>query len=322
MFTKRLTAIIVALALVCLSVAGGCGRPSAPASRTPEKAKAAGRTTLSYRLVGEVREVDPGARSVTIRHEAIPDFMPAMTMKFTLKDRAAFDDLRKGDEVEGNLRVDKENGETVDYELTDLVVARPATPPALTLRLNSDGQAELATAPKVLEPGDPVPDFSMTTQDGATVKLSDLRGKVVVLTFIYTRCPLPEFCPAMDRKFSELAGKIGAVPDRAAGVRLVSLSFDPEHDTPAVLREHAKMRGSLPPLWTFAVASHEELAKVARPLGLSYGPGEKEIIHNLSTAVIGPDGRLVRLEAGAGGKGWEPADLLKTIYSRIARAKG
>ncbi len=126
----------------------------------------------------------------------------------------------------------------------------------------------------MLEPGEPVPDFAMTTQDGKTLRLSDLRGKVVVLTFIYTRCPLPDFCPLMDGKFAELARTVAAVPGRAEQVRLLSVSFDPEHDTPEVLAKHAKLRGAKPPLWTFAVASHEELRKVAAPLGLTYGPRE------------------------------------------------
>ncbi len=117
-----------------------------------------------------------------------------------------------------------------------------------------------------------VPDFTMTTQEGRTLALSELRGKVVVLTFIYTRCPLPDFCPLMDRKIKELAGKVDAMPGRAEQVRLLSVSFDPEHDTPEVLRKHAQVQGARPPLWTFAVASHDELAKVAGPLGLMYGP--------------------------------------------------
>ena len=97
------------------------------------------------------------------------------------------------------------------------------------------------------------------------MRLSDLRGKVVALTFIYTRCPLPDFCPLMDRKFAELADRIGAVAGRAEHVRLLSVSFDPEHDTPEVLRKHAENLGARPPLWRFAVASHEELGQGRRP---------------------------------------------------------
>ena len=140
-------------------------------------------------------------------------------------------------------------------------------------------------------------------------------AKVVALTFIYTRCPLPDFCPALDGKFAELARRISAVPARAERVRLLSISFDPEHDTPAVLRAHAKLRGAKPPLWRFAVASHEELARVAGSLGLQYAPASGQVIHNRVAAVIGPGGRLARLE---GGGQWTADDFIKTIYDRAS----
>ncbi len=107
----------------------------------------------------------------------------------------------------------------------------------------------------------------MTASDGSPLKLSDFRGKEVALTFIFTRCPLPEFCPRMDRKFAELADRIGAVSNRAEKIRLLSVSFDPEHDPPEFLAAHAKNRGAKRPLWTFAVALHAELNRVAA-LGL------------------------------------------------------
>ena len=268
-----------------------------------------------------MREVEAKSGLVTIRHEAIPGFMDAMTMPFDVKDREVLDDLRPGDEVEGTLRVVSERGVVKDYELVDLRVTRPAPAPKMTLDL-SGGTAQLRPAPRSLEVGEAVPDFAMTTQEGETLKLSDLRGKVVVLTFIYTRCPLPDFCPLMDRKFAELADRIGAVAGRAEHVRLLSVSFDPEHDTPEVLRKHAENLGARPPLWRFAVASHEELGKVAAPLGLTYGPAAGEIIHNLSTAVIDPQGRLVRLDVGASSRAWKSADFLKVIYSRIPESGG
>jgi protein SCO1/2 len=229
-------------------------------------------------------------------------------MPFNVPDRADLDDVRPGDRVEGTLRV----GPT-SSALTGLTVTDPAPPQALSLDL-SGGEAKLRPKTPLLEPGQAVPDFAMTTQDGRTLRLSDLRGKVVVLTFIYTRCPLPDFCPLMDRKISELASLVGPDSERAQKVRLLSVSFDPEHDTPEDLARHAKAMGARPPLWTFAVASHVELQKVAEPLGLSYGPTEREIIHTLSTAVIGPDGRLVRLERG---RSWTPAKLFQDVRDQL-----
>jgi protein SCO1/2 len=289
-----------------LSIIAALGFTAGCTSRTPPgeektspvaaKAQSPAVSIVHYKVTGVVRRVKPDSGQVVIAHEAIQGFMNAMTMPFTLKDHSLLDDVQPGDQVEGQLRVEKEGKVVKDYELTDLVVTHPALP-----------------APKRLEPGQMVPDFTMTTQEGRTVTLSDLRGDVVVLTFIYTRCPLPDYCPLMDRKFAELAGKLAASPKRASRVRLLSLSFDPEHDTPEVLRKHAEVQGGKPPLWTFAVASHDELAKVAGPLGLTYGPTSTEIIHNLSTAVIDPEGRLARLEVGSEAKKLPASELFKFI---------
>src|SRR5262249_51266846 len=147
--------------------------------------------------------------------------------------------------------------------------------------------------------------------------LADLRGQVVVLTFIYTRCPLPNFCPMQDQKFARLASLLGATRERAGAVRLLSVSFDPEHDTPEVLAGHARIKGAKPPLWTFAVATHEELRKVAEPLGLTYGPTKDEVIHNLVTAVIDPAGRLVALERGGS---WSPQEGFRICARLIGRS--
>ncbi len=173
------------------------------------------------------------------------------------------------------------DGAVNDYELRGVVVTKPAPKETMVLRL-SQGKAELVPAPKQLQVGEAVPDFAMTMQDGKVVRLSQLRGKVVVLTFVYTRCPLPDFCPLMDKKFGALAQSIAAFPQRAQHIRLISLSFDPEHDTPEVLRKHALIRGAMPPLWSYAVANHEELAKVAPGLGLVYGAvGARSFITSL-----------------------------------------
>jgi protein SCO1 len=290
------------LIMAILPAIVGCGR------EIPTGKEVASKTSKRFSLKGVVRKVDAGSGEVTIAHEAIPGFMPRMTMPFTLKDKSLLDDVRPGDEVEGPLEVTYEGGEVKEVDLADLTVTQTAPPAPATSFLPP------APAPATLQPGEPVPDFAVTTQEGRTLRLSDLRGDVVILTFIYTRCPLPEFCPAMDAKFAELARRISAVPARASRVRLISVSFDPEHDSPEVLAAHAARRGAKPPLWTFAAASPEELARVAGPLGLTYLSGTREIEHNLRTAVIGPDGKLARLEPGSS---WATANLLKTVYGLI-----
>jgi protein SCO1 len=272
-------------------------------------------TTEDYTLKGVVRSVAPESGRVMIRHEEIPGFMKAMTMPFHPADESILGLLHPGDEVEGILHVEKQDGAVRDYQLRDLKVTKPAAPRTLTLDISKE-RVQLRQKPPILAVGEAVPDFAMTGQDGKMVKLSDLRGKVVVLTFIYTRCPMPDFCPLMDRRFSGLAQRLSAFPKRAKDIRLISLSFDPENDTPEVLRKHAAIRGAIPPLWSYAVASHEELARIAPRLGLFFGPDGKEIAHNLCTAIIDPQGNLARLDVGKQPDNWEAA-FLKTIHGLL-----
>jgi protein SCO1 len=296
--------------IVVVAVAAGCGRAPAPSGPAPvpipATATATGETT--FRLKGIVQDVDLDAGVVAIAHENIPGLMKAMTMEFTPKDRSNLRELGPGDEVEGPLVVSRTEGGITDYNLLSLKVTRRGI-----------GKVDRPERPALLKPGELVPDFEMTTQDGKRVKLSELRGNVVVLTFLYTRCPLPDYCPALDAKFRRLAERLGTVKARAEHVRLLSVSFDPEHDTPEVLRAHAAMQGARPPLWTFAVASHEELRRVIGRLGLVYAPTANQIIHSVSTAVIAPDGTLAQLVSGEAGKSWKPDDLLPTILAHLPK---
>lgn len=309
--------------LLCvLAMFVACGGPQAEPDELVQPEAPPEIEVKVYDLTGVVRGVDVEGRELQIHHDEIPDFMKAMTMPFDVADDVDMDDFRVGDELEAKLKVEYEDGLVRDYELVDPVVTKPALDTGPSAILDLSGETPVVkTRPDRLQPGDEVPDFALTDQDGQTSNLADLRGKVVVLTFVYTRCPLPDFCPAMDRRFSELSQSLAASASRSEKVRLVSLSFDPENDTPEVLKKHAETRGVKPPLWTYAVASHEELGKIAPAMGLVYGPGKDEIIHNLCTAVIGPDGKLARLEVGTKNNDWTTADMLKSIAPLLADAE-
>jgi protein SCO1/2 len=323
--------LILAFVAVGASPITGCARrdqESGGASQPPgQHGKGAGaglaapaRVVVDYPLKGVVKRVEKELERLTIDHEAIPGFMDAMKMSFPCSDQALLENLKPGDSVTATLQVAKENEVVIEYHLRDVAVTKPGlsdTGANGPLADSSQGPGQV----RRLETGDHLPDFSMTDQDGKTVKLADLRGNVVVLTFIYTRCPLPDFCPLMDRKFAELAQHLSNSPGRARYVRLISLSFDPDHDTADVLRKHAQVRGATPPLWTFAVASHDELAKIAGPLGLFYGPGKDDIAHNLCTAIIDQEGKLARLEVGTTRNKWETISFIKSIYSLISTSR-
>lgn len=262
----------------------------------------------SYKLKGIVRKIDKDSGQVMIRHEEIPGYMKAMTMPFDLKGQEVLGELFPGDEVEGELVVKAD-----DIELKGLVITNPAPPASIKFGPNG---VEVQAKPVTLIAGEMVPEFKFTLQDGKPAKLGDYRGKLVVLTFIYTRCPLPTFCPMMDRKFGELAARLAAT-GKGDAVRLLSISFDPEHDTPEALTKHAAAKGAKTPLWSFGVATHEELGKFGPLLGLTYGPGEKEVIHNLVTAVIGPDGTLLRLDQGSSGGAWTVDDMNASLIKAL-----
>jgi protein SCO1 len=315
-FVFMILVLVVAACAGCGRDRGGGEQERASQTRVHKGTAAPDAGVTDYVLKGVVKRVEKEREHVTIQHEAIPGFMDAMTMRFAYKDKDSLDSLRAGDHVQGTLRVQKAWGVVQAYELLGLTV-NPAAPAPPTPDI-SRNKALMREQPRRLETGDPVPDFTMTGQDGHAIKLSDLRGNVVVLTFIYTRCPLPDFCPFMDKKFAELAGRIAAFPGRARQIRLISLSFDPDHDTPELLRKHAQSRGATPPLWSFAVASHAELAKIGAPLGLFYQPGASEIAHNLCTAIIDPQGRLARLQIGTESNKWDTAEFQRTIYSLLA----
>jgi protein SCO1 len=321
MFRKRLRVMIFSpLALLTGCGHDRSGEQAAPTSlAAPSKPAREDPGVTDYKLKGVVKRVETELEHVTIAHEAIPGFMDAMKMRFAYKNKNALATLRPGDLVEGTLRVEHALGAVSSYELSDLQVLKPASSVQAAPNI-SKNKALVGPQHRLLEVGQPVPDFTLTNQDGQAVKLSDLRGNVVALTFIYTRCPLPDFCPLMDKKFAELAQGIALYPERARQIRLISLSFDPEHDTPEVLRKHAQIRGAASPVWTYAVASHAELAKIGVPLGLFYQPGDTEIAHNLATAVIDREGNLARLEIGTKRNEWDSTDMRKTLYSLLPPA--
>jgi protein SCO1/2 len=298
------------------------GQNAASSPAQPEASNAGSSATVSgstaaktaepkrYKLTGTVRKIDKESGQVMIRHDEIPGYMKAMTMPFDLKGQEVLNELFPGDEVEGELIVKSD-----DIEIKNLVITNPAPPTAIKFGPNG---VEVQAKPTLLLAGELVPEFQFTLQDGKAAKLGDYRGKIVLLTFIYTRCPLPNFCPMMDRKFGELAARLSAT-GKGENVRLLSVSFDPENDTPEVLAKHAAAKGAKMPLWSFGVATHEELGKFGPLLGLMYGPGEKEVLHNLVTAVIGPDGTLLRLDQGASGGAWLVDDMYGSILKAMAK---
>jgi protein SCO1/2 len=246
-----------------------------------------------------VLAVTPERGEVTIRHQDIKGFMPGMTMSFKT-DKPASAAVKPGDLVTGTLVV----GE-VDVHISKLsVTGHRQLDPATTV-LPADGSA-------IIQPGDSVKDAALLDQDGKTRHMAEWRGHRVVLTFVYTRCPLPEFCPLMNQHFRTLQTRIAGTP-ALADVRLLTMTLDPAFDTPKVLKPFAEAQGADPARWTFLTADPKEAADFMAQFGILVErdpSSEVQITHNLRTAVIGPDGRLKSVHTG---NRWTPDDVVADL---------
>ena len=252
-----------------------------------------------YQLKGTVISVDVGHEQIIVNHEAIPGFMEAMTMSYGVKDDAALKQLKPGDRITARVVVTSD-----DVWLDNIVIVQKAAANAPAPELDQH----------IPQPGEMVPDFTFVNQDGRRIHFRSYRGKVVLLTFIYTRCPFPNYCPLMTRNFEEINNQLAANAALNAGIRLLSLSFDPEHDTPAVLKAYGQRYADKndPGFrhWEFASVPSAELKDVSRFFGFTYEEQGGQIVHSLSTALVGPDQKLFRWYSG---NGWSPSEVLKDI---------
>lgn len=250
-----------------------------------------------FTVVGQIVAIDRRTNYVTLRHEDITGFMPGMTMPFAVKDPSLLDGRAPGDLVSATLLV-----QNTDAWLTRITRTGSAPLPAAADR----------PAPG-LAPGDRVPDQTFVDQDDAPLTMGWADGRPVVMTFIYTRCPLPDFCPAIDRRFVALQTAIRGDSGALAGARLLSISIDPAHDRPAVLKAHAQKLGADPAVWRFVTAPAAEIAAFGRQFGLDVrqtGSAPADIEHNLRTVVIDRQRRIVETRTGSG---WTAADVLVTL---------
>jgi protein SCO1/2 len=256
-----------------------------------------------YPIKGKVVNVDKRGAVVNLAHESIPGYMDAMTMPFKLKDPSLLDVMADGDRLQATLVV-----AGVRSWLEDVVVV-------------SESADTSATAANSLEPkaGDQVPDFSLVNQHGKRITLGQYRDRALVVTFIYTRCPLPDYCPLMTEHFIDIEKSLAAEPELYAKTHLLSVTVDPEYDTPKVLREYAareleaRMNGGKPDFahWELATGSKDEVKRVASFFGMQYWQEGDQIIHSLRTAVIGPDGKLVKLYPG---NEWKPQEVIAELH--------
>jgi protein SCO1/2 len=281
---SRIRIVLISLTLAAVVFSASCNRTK------PAVAK-------RYPFTGRVVSIDAQGQSAVIDGDKIPGFMDAMAMSYRVKPPATLSQLSPGDSISAEVVV-----VDPDYWLENVKVtahAKASRAPATTQRIPA--------------PGDNVPNFSFTNQDRRRTSIQEYRGKVVLVTFIYTRCPFPDFCPRMSSNFAEIDKQLVADPALAAHIHLLSLSFDPEHDTPKVLRDYAfavahTRDTTLFRRWEFAAPRRGDLAKIADFFGLIVKPEGRLITHNLSTTVVGPDGKIVKWYHGGD---WRSSDLIE-----------
>jgi protein SCO1 len=252
-------------------------------------------------IAGKIVEVDVANRRVTIAHGDIPGFMPAMTMPFAVleKDAPLLRGMGPGDEVTATLVAPDSR-----YWLEDLVVVKKGAP---------EPDATPAAPAHEPHPGDVMPDVALVDQDGKAFRLADLRGKAVALTFVFTRCPLPDFCPLLMKSFAAAEALLTKDAALSARTHLLTVSFDTTHDTPDVLRAFGKpFQTTAPPFthWTLATGKDEAIRALGGALELDYVAESRSFTHNLRTAVLDRDGKLRRLFRG---NEWKAEELVAEL---------
>jgi len=291
---KTLPLILIAVFLFACSGFWGCSQPKRSS------------TEKRFDFKGKVIAVEKDKRLVTIEHEDIKDYMPGMTMPFTVKDDWAFDVLVPGDHVSAIYVVDG-----TQSWLEQLVITKEGAATASPV----PGQAVEAKA------GDEVPNYRLINQDGKAIRIQDYKGKTLLLTFIFTRCQDPDQCTLMSSNFATIDQGLQKQPEVYGKTHLLSISFDPEYDTPKVLRSYGaaytgRYTDETFDHWEFASGSADEVKGIAQFFGLRYykdtQSGKEQVIHSLRTAVIGPDSKIVKVYRG---NDWKPDEVLKDLQA-------
>ncbi len=256
-----------------------------------------------YEMKGQVLAVDRDKVEILVKHEEIVGLMPAMTMPYKVESASMLDNIGPGDLITTDLAVGNRAGIITKITKTG------------TAKVDVPAPAPMSSGFELIKPGDTVPNQAFIDQNGTSRHLNDIRdGHPLALTFMYTKCPMPTYCPMMDRQFATIQKVIKSNPKLNGKTRLLSVSFDPKNDTPAVLKAHARELGADPNVWTFVTGDRDDIDKFAMTFGLTLIRGESadpnEIGHTLRTAIIDRDGKLVK---AYNGNEWSASDVVADL---------
>ncbi|MDP9051440.1 MAG: SCO family protein [Acidobacteriota bacterium] len=289
-----------------MTALGGCKQTDKTDMRSGGEAAGEVKT---FPIRGKIMSVDPAKGSIVLDHEAVLGFMEAMTMSYKLKDPTILSELHPGDRISAKLLVRKTGEDYSDPKLDEIVVtaqARPDYKPAVQYHVPAAGDA--------------VPDFKMLNQNGHMIHISQFKGRVVLLTFIYTRCPLEDFCPRMNKNFAAIDKALAADSAMYKQTHLLSVSFDPKFDTPQILKSYGGIYtgGNVRTFahWDFAAPPEGQLSAMEQFFDVGVTPGDSgTLTHSLSTAVIGKDGKVLQWYPT---NEWTPAEVLAAMKSAAA----
>jgi len=261
-----------------------------------------GTNVQTYLAQGVVQEVKPDGRTVVIAHEAIAHYMEAMTMPFQVKEPRALAGLGSGDKIQFCLRV-------TDTESWIDGISKIGRVPAA----ESEPANAPATAGRAKKARHPLLDYPFTNELGQPVRLADFRGQALAITFFFTRCPIPEFCPRLSKNFEEASQKLGAMPGGPTNWHFLSVSFDPDFDTPPVLKAYGERYQYDPKHWSFLTGPREKISELASQSDVKFDPQNGWFNHNFRTLVIDPAGHLQMMFPTSG-------NLSDAIVAEILRA--
>ena len=259
-----------------------------------------------YSLKGQLLARNDSTGQLTVDNEEIPGFMPAMTMIYPVKDAQGLQQVQPGDRITAVVVV--ENGGT-NYWLEHIAIT------------DRTGRSlfSIPKKPRALLPNQKVPDVPFINQDGKTLHLADFKGKAVLLTFIYTRCPFPDYCPLMSSRFAAIQETLAKSAAVYGKTHLMSVSLDPKYDTPPVLRKYGfpYLRGDASGFahWDFVSTSPGDLRTLASAFGLQYFEQNNQISHSLDTILLAPDGTVKQVWPG---NKWTTAEVLTAMENAAA----